>query len=74
MGKVYEYLASLHVEYCALRPTSTVGIGVLFFPGWSLYDGGYHGRRIKTLTDPVIDHTNPVMVGPELLSYAEARR
>jgi uncharacterized protein YbjT (DUF2867 family) len=27
----------------------------------------------KALIDPVIEHTHPIMVGPELLSYAQVR-
>ncbi|KAJ6592782.1 agroclavine dehydrogenase [Mycena capillaripes] len=88
MGKVHEYLSTLNVEYCALRPS-------WFFDNLLLYYGDHireHNEiangagsgligwisiddiadvAFKALTDPVIEHTNPVMVGPELFSYAQ---
>ncbi|KAJ7866697.1 hypothetical protein B0H13DRAFT_1897967 [Mycena leptocephala] len=88
VGKVHEYLHSLHVEYCALRPTwffdnllldysdhirehdrivNAAGNGLI---GWisteDIADIAY-----RALTDPIIEHTNPIMVGPELLSYSQ---
>ncbi|KAJ7100456.1 hypothetical protein C8R44DRAFT_988502 [Mycena epipterygia] len=88
MGKVHEYLRSLDVEYCALRPTwffdnllldysdhirahdqivNAAGSGLI---GWISTDD-IADVAFKALTDPVIEYTNPVMVGPELLSYAQ---
>ncbi|KAJ6592785.1 hypothetical protein B0H19DRAFT_916884, partial [Mycena capillaripes] len=90
MGKVHEYLGTLNAEYCALRPSwffdsllmyyadhirehdeiaNAAGSGLI---GWISTD--IADVTFKALTDPVIDHTNPITVGPELLSYAQARR
>ncbi|KAJ7713866.1 hypothetical protein B0H16DRAFT_1619762 [Mycena metata] len=88
MGKVHEYLASLAVEYCALRPSwffdglllvyaahirehneiaNRAGAGLI---GWISTDD-IADVAFKALTDPVIEQTNPIMVGPELFSYAQ---
>ncbi|KAJ7322925.1 hypothetical protein DFH08DRAFT_888277, partial [Mycena albidolilacea] len=86
MGKVHEYLDTLNVEYCALRPS-------WFFENFILQyadrikakndivsaaeDGllGYVSTEdiadvaFKALVDDVIEHNNPIIVGPELVSY-----
>ncbi|KAJ7140512.1 hypothetical protein C8R43DRAFT_1071741 [Mycena crocata] len=87
MGKVHEYLQSLGVEYCALRPSwffdnlllhysdyirkneiaNAAGSGLI---GWISTDD-IADVAFKALTDPVIEHSNPIMVGPELFSYAQ---
>ncbi|KAJ7078776.1 agroclavine dehydrogenase [Mycena epipterygia] len=88
MGQVHEYLASLSVEYCVLRPSwffdnlvlhyanqikndsailNAAGDGLI---GWISTDD-IADVALKALLDPVISHTNPIMVGPEILSYAQ---
>ncbi|KAJ7115822.1 hypothetical protein C8R44DRAFT_832684 [Mycena epipterygia] len=86
MGKVHGYLASLNVQYCALRPSwffdnfiqlyadllrtkntlvSATGDGLV---GWvSTQD--IAAVAFKALVDDVIENTNPIIMGPELLSY-----
>ncbi|KAJ7767005.1 hypothetical protein DFH07DRAFT_1012023 [Mycena maculata] len=88
MGQVHEYLRSLGVEYCALRPSwffdtlrvnfsdtirerneivNAAGAGLI---GW-ISTEDIADVAFKALTAPTIEHTNPVLVGPELLSYAQ---
>ncbi|KAJ7033143.1 hypothetical protein C8F04DRAFT_1261236 [Mycena alexandri] len=86
MGQVHQYLNTLSVEYCALRPS-------WFFDNFALQyanrinshndivsgaeDGqvGYVSTEdiaevaFKALVDDVIEHNNPIIVGPDLLSY-----
>ncbi|KAJ7154761.1 hypothetical protein C8R46DRAFT_960870, partial [Mycena filopes] len=86
MGQVHQYLHTLHVEYCVLRPS-------WFFDNFALQyvdrikshddivtaagDGliGYVSTEdiadvaFKALVDDVIEHDNPIIVGPELFSY-----
>ncbi|KAJ6617186.1 hypothetical protein B0H10DRAFT_2218827 [Mycena sp. CBHHK59/15] len=91
MGKVHEYLASLGVDYCVLRPSwffdnlllnlseairkensiiNAAGPGLI---GW-ISTEDIADVAFKALIDPVIEHTHPIMVGPELLSYAQIAR
>ncbi|KAJ7253705.1 hypothetical protein B0H12DRAFT_1017419 [Mycena haematopus] len=86
MGKVHEYLNTLNVEYCALRPS-------WFFDNFvsqyadriktkneivSAAEDGLLGFvstediaevAFKALVEEVIDNDNPIIVGPELVSY-----
>ncbi|KAJ7698630.1 hypothetical protein B0H17DRAFT_324738 [Mycena rosella] len=86
MGKAHEYLSTLKVEYCALRPSwffenflfqynerikakdeivSATGDGLLGYVSTEdIADVAF-----KALVDDVVEHTNPIIVGPELLSY-----
>lgn len=107
MGKVHEYLSSMDVEYCALRPSWFFGKFRQFSAGKVTDDRIIDTLRVnysdhirgnneiincagagsigwistediadvafKALTTPTIEHTNPVLVGPELLSYAQVR-
>ncbi|KAJ7664237.1 hypothetical protein B0H17DRAFT_1143719 [Mycena rosella] len=78
MGKVHEYLGSLNVEYCALRLTwffdhirehdkivNAAGAGLI---GW-ISTEDIADVAFKGLTDRVIEHSNPVMVGSEMLLH-----
>ncbi|KAK7057632.1 NAD(P)-binding protein [Favolaschia claudopus] len=88
MGKVHEYLASIDVEYCVLRPSwffdnfrlqlapiirerseiaNAAQAGLI---GW-ISTEDIADVAFEALTAATIEHTNPVMVGPELLSYAQ---
>ncbi|KAJ7669320.1 hypothetical protein DFH06DRAFT_180971 [Mycena polygramma] len=86
MGKVHEYLNTLNVEYCALRPS-------WFFDNFLMYyadlirskdeivsatqDGliAYVSTEdiadvaFKALVEDKIENDNPIIVGPELVSY-----
>ncbi|KAJ6616466.1 hypothetical protein B0H10DRAFT_1949113 [Mycena sp. CBHHK59/15] len=91
MGQVHEYLSTLNVEYCAIRPS------FFFAPSSDNFLMKAFSERIKVnndivsaaadgqigwvstediadvafkaLVDDKIQHTNPIIVGPELLSY-----
>ncbi|KAJ7242691.1 hypothetical protein C8J57DRAFT_1726263 [Mycena rebaudengoi] len=73
MGKVHEYLANgLLLAYAAhIREHNEIanraGAGLI---GWISTDD-IADVAFKALTDPVIEHANPIMVGPELFSYAQ---
>ncbi|KAJ7150978.1 hypothetical protein C8R43DRAFT_887044 [Mycena crocata] len=86
MGQVHQYLSTLNVEYCALRPSWFFDNFVLQYAdringkndiASAAEDGliGYVSTEdiaevaFKALVDPVIEHSNPIIVGPELLSY-----
>ncbi|KAJ7744031.1 hypothetical protein DFH07DRAFT_749637 [Mycena maculata] len=86
MGKVHAYLASLDVEYCVLHPLWFVGETHYFFfffvlansrtrsptrINWLDFHEDIADIAFKALTDAAIEHTNPIMVGPEFLSYAQ---
>ncbi|KAF7348539.1 NAD(P)-binding protein [Mycena venus] len=86
MGKAHEYLDSLKVEYCALRPSwfienfttqyadliktrneivSATGDGLLGYVSTEdIADVAF-----KALVEEKIDNNNPIIVGPELVSY-----
>ncbi|KAK7051745.1 NAD(P)-binding protein [Favolaschia claudopus] len=88
MGKVHEYLDSLGVEYCALRPSWFFENLVFSLAAWirehnEIANAVKSGKigwisnediadvAFKALTDSAIEHNNPIMVGPELLTFAQ---
>ncbi|KAJ7443086.1 hypothetical protein B0H11DRAFT_2162971 [Mycena galericulata] len=83
MGLVHEYLASLNVEYCVLRPSYFFGApSARFVSSRDVSLSAAEDCRIpmisteeiaqqafKALMHPVPENTQPILVGPELLSY-----
>ncbi|KAJ7098296.1 hypothetical protein C8R44DRAFT_834910 [Mycena epipterygia] len=86
MGKVHEYLTTLNVEYCAVRPSWFFDNFILQYADLiktkniivsATGDGliGYVSTEdiaavaFKALVDDAVENTNPIIVGPELLSY-----
>ncbi|KAK7023314.1 hypothetical protein R3P38DRAFT_3357135 [Favolaschia claudopus] len=76
MGKIHGYLDSLGVEYCALRPSWFFENLVFSLAAW-IRENNEIANAVKSgkigwiSNEDIADHNNPIMVGPELLTYAQ---
>ncbi|KAJ7131176.1 hypothetical protein C8R44DRAFT_904218 [Mycena epipterygia] len=91
MGLVHEYLATLNVEYCALRPylfgmwSSSAVVPDAICANDKIISTTEHGLigymstediakvALKTLMDEVIENTEPILVGLELVFLLPGR-